>query len=627
MRRSIDGLMDRAPSEAEVAAIERTLAEAPPRDASRQAHHAPRARCTSPTSGWQSGEWTVAEAHAGGRCARGYRARATGTRSRPTSSPPAELRQGGGGLGPRARRRAIDERDPSRRCTCSSSKTTARSPRTFTSTPGGARPPVRLCRFRSGGCGLLACTAFDALVLDQQPARRRRFALHAGCVPRDAMPILVLTARDALEQAAFGFEAGGTLDQTVRRCRSSSPPAGTGAAQCRAAGRFRCCCHGALEFRPRPRSCACRAVFSPCRRSPCAWSPNCSPSPSACSRAASSEIAVWGHEQDSSDNLRSVLQTPAAHPRRRRITQVVNVHGLGYKARQPLTAARRRGAGVGCRTACDPYRGVGHGRAGRAHRRSRSPGAASTRRWRRVHRRHSRTAALLGIEHSRRLGTLIGPQTPNMTLYRFARWLPPARAEPRAALAGPWRWAITRNGPPGASCTFAVQRPMASATCSGTTNRTSQARVGRGRHGRDRRPGAERLVLSPRPAIAARLTRGWRRWLSASRRGDGTPSPRWTRGRASAWWRARWTGRGAPGRRAGARARFQRQSVARAAHPLAGIRSDAEMLLNDPVLSDKARRRAERIIATTDRHHHARPKPAAAFAREALAAGRSNQST
>ncbi|MGD9872213.1 MAG: sensor histidine kinase, partial [Thauera sp.] len=35
--------------------------------------------------------------------------------------------------------------------------------------------------------------------------------------------------------------------------------------------------------------------------------------------------------------------------------------------------------------------------------------------------------------------------------------------------------------------------------------------------------------------------------------------------------------------------------------PLAGIRSDAEMLLTDAALSAKARRRAERIIATTDR--------------------------
>lgn len=35
--------------------------------------------------------------------------------------------------------------------------------------------------------------------------------------------------------------------------------------------------------------------------------------------------------------------------------------------------------------------------------------------------------------------------------------------------------------------------------------------------------------------------------------------------------------------------------------PLAGIRSDAEMLLADPALPDKARRRAGRIVATTDR--------------------------
>ncbi|GAB1460710.1 hypothetical protein MASR2M50_24840 [Thauera sp.] len=41
------------------------------------------------------------------------------------------------------------------------------------------------------------------------------------------------------------------------------------------------------------------------------------------------------------------------------------------------------------------------------------------------------------IEHSRRLGTLIGPQTPNMTLYRFApgEALPPGLSPALAALA------------------------------------------------------------------------------------------------------------------------------------------------------------------------------------------------
>ena len=43
------------------------------------------------------------------------------------------------------------------------------------------------------------------------------------------------------------------------------------------------------------------------------------------------EVAVWGREQEASDNLRSVLHTV-----RRALTdaapvQIVNVHGLGYK--------------------------------------------------------------------------------------------------------------------------------------------------------------------------------------------------------------------------------------------------------------------------------------------------------
>jgi DNA-binding winged helix-turn-helix (wHTH) protein len=43
------------------------------------------------------------------------------------------------------------------------------------------------------------------------------------------------------------------------------------------------------------------------------------------------EIAVWGHEQDSSDNLRSVLHTLRRALGDDAPIQVVNVHGLGYK--------------------------------------------------------------------------------------------------------------------------------------------------------------------------------------------------------------------------------------------------------------------------------------------------------
>ena len=42
-------------------------------------------------------------------------------------------------------------------------------------------------------------------------------------------------------------------------------------------------------------------------------------------------IAVWGHEQDSSDTLRSVLHTLRRALGDDASTRVVNVHGLGYK--------------------------------------------------------------------------------------------------------------------------------------------------------------------------------------------------------------------------------------------------------------------------------------------------------
>ena len=43
------------------------------------------------------------------------------------------------------------------------------------------------------------------------------------------------------------------------------------------------------------------------------------------------EIAVWGHEQESSDNLRSVLHTVRRALAEGSGVEVVNVHGLGYK--------------------------------------------------------------------------------------------------------------------------------------------------------------------------------------------------------------------------------------------------------------------------------------------------------
>ncbi|HND59664.1 MAG TPA: cation transporter dimerization domain-containing protein, partial [Thauera aminoaromatica] len=99
MRRSIDGLMDRALSETEVAAIERTLAEASPpgcfhgRLATRAAgalHFAHVELCVP-------GEWTVAEAHAVADALEGIVLERTGTRLSTHLEPlPPNVPQGAG---------------------------------------------------------------------------------------------------------------------------------------------------------------------------------------------------------------------------------------------------------------------------------------------------------------------------------------------------------------------------------------------------------------------------------------------------------------------------------------------------------------------------------------------------
>ena len=206
------------------------------------------------------------------------------------------------------------------------------------------------------------------------------------------------------------------------------------------------------------------------------------------------------------------------------------------------------------------------------------------------------------IEHSRRLGTLIGPQTPNMTLYRFAPGeMPPQGLRPElAALAvGDHEdWSAGRE------LHVAVreadgQRYVLIYDESEHRERESAvvATVVIGG-----------LVLTALSfllvyAIAARLTRGLETLAERVEEGrDGEPFAEDGLD-AELLVVARALDR-AEARQAAVLAR-ERDFNANLSHelrtPLAGIRSDAEMLLIDPTLPDKARRRAERIIATTDR--------------------------
>ena len=180
---------------------------------------------------------------------------------------------------------------------------------------------------------LLARSVFDAVVLDRNLpdgdglalARRLRAE---GC----ATPILVLTARDTLEDKLLGFEAGGDdylvkpfalqelevrLLALARRSavRAADPVLRYGALEFRAATQALCLHGRPLTLPPKPLRLVAELLAQPER---------------VFSRREL-ELAVWGHEQDSSDNLRSVLHTLRRALGDDAPTQVVNVHGLGYK--------------------------------------------------------------------------------------------------------------------------------------------------------------------------------------------------------------------------------------------------------------------------------------------------------
>lgn len=180
---------------------------------------------------------------------------------------------------------------------------------------------------------LLARSVFDAVVLDRNLpdgdglalARRLRAE---GC----ATPILVLTARDTLEDKLLGFEAGGDdylvkpfalqelevrLLALARRSavRAADPVLRYGALEFRAATQALCLHGRPLTLPPKPLRLVAELLAQPER---------------VFSRREL-EIAVWGHEQDSSDNLRSVLHTLRRALGDDAPIQVVNVHGLGYK--------------------------------------------------------------------------------------------------------------------------------------------------------------------------------------------------------------------------------------------------------------------------------------------------------
>lgn len=206
------------------------------------------------------------------------------------------------------------------------------------------------------------------------------------------------------------------------------------------------------------------------------------------------------------------------------------------------------------------------------------------------------------IEHSRRLGSLIQPQTPDMALYRFAPGSPPpvglSRELAELPIGNHEDWSSGRELHVAVreaeglryvlvydeSDHLAREAAVATAVVIGAVILTALSFI---------------LVY----AIAARLTRSLET-LAARVEGERDGTPFAQAGFEDELLAVARALDNAEARQATVLAR-ERDFNANLSHelrtPLAAIRSDAEMLLADSALPEKARRRAERIIATTDR--------------------------
>lgn len=180
---------------------------------------------------------------------------------------------------------------------------------------------------------LIAQSDFDALVLDRNlpdgdGATLARQLRSTG----NFVPILMLTARDTLDDKLAGFDAGADdylakpfalkevevrLMALQRRSglRNSSGVLAYGGLSFDAAAQAVCLDDATLALPPK----AVRLVEIMLQQ------------PLRVFSRRELEIAVWGHEQASSDNLRSVLHTVRKALAAKPSLEIANVHGLGYK--------------------------------------------------------------------------------------------------------------------------------------------------------------------------------------------------------------------------------------------------------------------------------------------------------
>lgn len=180
---------------------------------------------------------------------------------------------------------------------------------------------------------LLRVEEFDALILDRSLPDGDGATLASRLRSTgNLLPILMLTARDTLDDKLAGFDAGAD-DYLAKPFALKEVEARLQALLRRAGGRAAAerLVFGQLTFDPAAQTVTLGSATLALPPKAIRLVEVLLQQPQRVFSRRELEIAIWGRAQESSDNLRSVLHTV-----RRALTdaapvQIVNVHGLGYK--------------------------------------------------------------------------------------------------------------------------------------------------------------------------------------------------------------------------------------------------------------------------------------------------------
>lgn len=185
----------------------------------------------------------------------------------------------------------------------------------------------------AGARALLAGAHFDAILLDRNLPDGDGALLAAGLRQAgNPIPILMLTAKDTLDDKLAGFDAGAD-DYLAKPFALKEVEARLLALQRRRSGQV---APSRLSFND--------LVYDPLSQTvSLADKPLVLPpkglravevflqQPGKVFSRRELEQLIWGHEQASSDNLRSVLHTVRKAIGEQGRVEIVNMHGLGYK--------------------------------------------------------------------------------------------------------------------------------------------------------------------------------------------------------------------------------------------------------------------------------------------------------